>query len=187
VFVPAVILRWAGGDAVPRELPADGAAETTLGFYGAMLFLLPGISLCLVGVVYPAAVMRLAALRVWWHHLMAYRRLSPLWTELNARFPQDALSRVPVTPWRDLSPRGVHRRYYRRVIECRDGLVRISPYLTDGPDLATSLKQALQAHTFGDHPAKDAVPVAIPERAGLDADVDELVTLSHALRGQTVR
>lgn len=188
VFVPAVIIRWAGGDAAPPELSTDGAAETTLGFYGAVFFLLPGIALCLAGVVYPAAVMRLAALRVWWHHLIAYRRLGPLWTELHAQFPEDALSRVPVTRWRDLSLRGVHRRYYRRVIECRDGLVRISPYLdTQGADLAANLKEALRAHACGERPAKQPVPVAIPDQTGLDADVAELVTLSHALRAQTVR
>jgi hypothetical protein len=188
VFVPAIIMRWAGGDAAPAELTASGAAETTLGFYGAMFLLLPGIALCLIGVVYPAAVMRLAALRVWWHHLRAYHRLGPLWTELHAQFPEDALSRVPVTPWRDLSLRGVHRRYYRRVIECRDGLVRISPYLEpDSTDLAVNLREALQAHASGDRPAKQPVPVAIPDQAGLDADVAELVTLSYALRAQTVR
>ena len=188
VFVPAIIIRWAGGDAAPPELSADGAAETTLGYYGATFLLLPGIALCLIGVVYPAAVLRLAALRVWWHHLRAYRQLGPLWTELNAQFPEDALSRVPVTKWRDLSPRGVHRRYYRRVIECRDGLVRISPYLNgNGADLAENLREALRAHASGDQPATQAVPVAIPRRNGLDADVAELVTLSHALRAQTVQ
>jgi hypothetical protein len=45
----------------------------------------------------------------------------------------------------------------------------------------------LQAHASGEHPAKQPVPVAIPAQTGLDADVAELVTLSHALRAQTVR
>lgn len=130
LFVPAVSMRWAGGDRVDASLDTAGAAETTLGWFGAVFFLLPGIVLILVGVTYPAAVMRLAALRVWWRHLRAYRRLGPLWTVLHRHFPEDALHRVPARPWRDaLSLRGVHRRYYRRAIECRDGLVRVSPYL----------------------------------------------------------
>jgi hypothetical protein len=75
----------------------------------------------------------------------------------------------------------VHRRYYRRVIECRDGLVRISPYLdTAGDDLARDLKAALR--TTQEHGTRPAVGVAIPDRDGLDADVEQLVTLSEALR-----
>jgi hypothetical protein len=192
LFVPSILMRLAGGAAAPS---ANGTAETELGWVGAVFFLLPGIVLCLVGVSYPAAVVRVAALRVWWNHLRAYHRLGPLWTQLHARFPEDALHRVPQRPWRDaLSLRGVHRRYYRRVIECRDGLVRISPYLAgtgtddDGDgDLAANLTQALRAHASGASPAQRAVPVAIPARVGLDADVEELVTLSAALRAQTVQ
>lgn len=170
LFVPAIINRWSGGDAAPS---LDGSAETTLGFYGAVFFLLPGIVLCLIGVTFPAALTQLAALRVWWHHLRSYRRLGPLWTHLNSRFPEDALHRVP-------GAGGVHRRYYRRVIECRDGLVRISPYLNGSGDLATSLVAALKADH--DQSSQQAVPVAIPERDGLDADVEQLITLSEALR-----
>ncbi|MBP2325288.1 hypothetical protein JOF56_005673 [Kibdelosporangium banguiense] len=185
LFVPAIIIRWAGGDAAPPALSANGAAETTLGWYGAMFFLLPGIVLCLIGISYPAAMIRLGALRVWWRHLRAHHRLAPLWTELNSHFPEDRLSRVPVGRWRDtLSLRGVHRRYYRRVIECRDGLVRISPYIDQqqGDDLAAKLKEALRAHACGQAATQDAVPLAVPDRDGLDADVEQLITLAYALR-----
>jgi hypothetical protein len=185
--VPAIIIRWAGGEAAPAELATGGTAETTLGFYAAMFLLLPGIVLCLAGISYPAAVVRLGALRIWWRHLRAYHRLAPLWTELNSRFPEDRLSRVPVTRWKDvLSLRGVHRRYYRRVIECRDGLVRISPYIDqqDNDDLAVKLRRALRAHASGEGVPQDAVPLALPEQDGLDADVEQLMTLSAALRGQ---
>jgi hypothetical protein len=190
LFVPAIIIRWAGGDAAPPALSADGAAETTLGWYGAMFFLLPGIVLCLIGISYPAAMIRLGALRIWWRHLRAYHRLNPLWTELNSHFPEDRLSRVPVSRWRDaVSLRGVHRRYYRRVIECRDGLVRISPYIgqQQGEDLAAKLREALRAHASGQTANQAAVPLAVPERDGLDADVEQLVTLSYALRAKPVR
>lgn len=187
LFVPSIIMRWAGGDAAPADLETGGTAETTLGYYAAMIFLLPGIVLCLAGISYPAAVLRLGALRVRWRHLRAYHRLAPLWTELNARFPEDRLSRVPVSRWKDvLSLRGVHRRYYRRVIECRDGLVRISPYIDrqDDGELAVKLRKALRAHASGARATQDAVPLAVPERDGLDADVEQLMSLSAALRAQ---
>ncbi|MTE21680.1 hypothetical protein F0L17_21715 [Streptomyces sp. TRM43335] len=195
LFVPAVLLRWAGGDRVDASLDTAGAAETTLGWFGAVFFLLPGIVLILVGVTYPAAVMRLTALRVWWRHLRAYRLLAPLWTALHRNFPEDALHRVPARPWRDaLRPRGVHRRYYRRVIECRDGLVRVSPYLAaldeegGGPadvspgELAPRLREALRAHAEGRPATGSAVPVVVPDEGDLDADVRQLVALSRALR-----
>jgi hypothetical protein len=129
--------------------------------------------------------MRLTALRIWWQHRRTYHRLSPLWTVLHDEFPEDALHRVPSQhPLRDvLSLRGVHRRYYRRVIECRDGLVRISPYL--GPDdssLAERVRTGLRAHASGSPAPARATPVAIPNSDGLDADVRELVALSEALR-----
>ncbi|WP_410535699.1 MAB_1171c family putative transporter [Streptomyces sp. KL2] len=209
LFVPAVLMRWAGGDGAPGSLDTAGAAETTLGWFGAVFFLLPGIVLILAGITYPAAVMRLAALRVWWRHLRAYRGLEPLWTALHRQFPEDALHRVPARRWRDaLSPRGVHRRYYRRAIECRDGLVRVSPYLaaldggsgdeggSSGVDgdgagaegavpperLAPRLREALRAHAAGRPVDTSAVPVAVPAEGGLDADVERLLALSRALR-----
>ncbi|MGH3426091.1 MAG: DUF6545 domain-containing protein [Mycobacteriales bacterium] len=82
----------------------------------------------------------------------------------------------------------MHRRYYRRVIECRDGLVRISPHLAqlrqngrqDDP-LVDLLKDALRAHAAGEPVPPHATPVAVPTQAGLHADVDELVALSRML------
>jgi hypothetical protein len=99
---------------------------------------------------------------------------------------------VPVSPWRDaLSLRSVHRRYYRRVIECRDGLVRISPYLANlGVDpaelavpeqLAHQLTDALRAHAAGETVPPQAIPIAMPQGDGLDADVDRLIELSLAV------
>lgn len=178
-FVAANLMRWAGS-AMPKPILFTGM---TLIFIGIVVFL--------IGVAYPAVVMRLAALRVWWQHRAAYHRLAPLWTVLHQEFPEDALGRVPTSPWRDaLSVRGMHRRYYRRVIECRDGLVRISPYL--GPvgeqagaaTLAEQLREGLRAHRSGAPVPSRATAVAIPSDDGLDADVHELLALSHALQSR---
>jgi Family of unknown function (DUF6545) len=108
---------------------AGFTAPTALVPAGQMM-VVPGIVVFLGGVCYPGAVMRLSALRLWNRRRRAHRQLAPLWTALHEAFPQDALTRVPASRWRDaLSPWSVHRRFYRRVIECRDGLVRLSPYL----------------------------------------------------------
>ena len=177
VFAIAAVVRWAGGDMSRPVL------------LSAIPLFLAGNVIFLVGIAYPAAVMRLAALRVWWQHRGVYHRLAPLWTVLHQEFPEDALSRVPTSPWRDaLSLRGVHRRYYRRVIECRDGLVRISPYLgapgerAETANLAERLREGLRAHASGMSVVARATAVAIPSDDGLDADVHELVALSAALQ-----
>lgn len=181
MFVLSNVSRWAGSPAPPPVVVTS------------VFLLLLGIVLFVAGVAYPYLALRLALSRVWWRHRRAYRQLRPLWTILNERFPQDALNRVPVSPWRDaLTLRSVHRRYYRRVIECRDGLVRISPYLADvdtgdgdltvPEHLARRLTDALRAHASGDTVPSQAIPVAVPHGDSLDADADRLIELAHAVR-----
>ncbi|GGM81739.1 hypothetical protein GCM10012275_60440 [Longimycelium tulufanense] len=161
------------------------------------LLLVPGIIVFIIGVSYPGAMMRAAAVRLWWRHLRTYHRLRPLWTLLHEAFPDDALTRarVPRTRLRDVvSLSEVNFRWYRRVIECRDGLVRISPHVTalrPAGDLerpprpaeqAALLHAALRARRDG-HPASPTpAPIALPERDDLEADVRALLALSHAVR-----
>ncbi|ANZ42329.1 hypothetical protein BBK82_46850 [Lentzea guizhouensis] len=172
IFVSSNVSRYFG-EPLPRWL------LTT-----AVWFLLPGVLLCVVGVIYPIAAMRVAATKLWLRHLRAYHRLGPLWTLLNQSFPEDALHRVPSK--RDaLSLRGVHRRYYRRVIECRDGLVRISPYIAETPDdlpLADRLRAGLETRRAGAVTLRRPFALAIPEDDGMDADVRELEKLAVSLR-----
>ncbi|KOV78347.1 hypothetical protein ADL03_40325 [Nocardia sp. NRRL S-836] len=172
IFVSSNVSRYFG-EPLPRWL------LTT-----AVWFLLPGVLLCVVGVVYPVAAMRFAATGLWLRHLRAYHRLGPLWTLLNESFPEDALHRVPSR--RDaFSLRGVHRRYYRRVIECRDGLVRISPYVAETPDelpLAERLRAGLRTRKSGAVTTRRPVALAVPADDGMDADVRELEQLALALR-----
>ncbi|WP_084653942.1 MAB_1171c family putative transporter [Nocardia altamirensis] len=160
----------------------------------AVVLLLPGCGLFFLGITLPAAVTRVAAARIWLRHRRAYRDLAPLWTLLHAEFPEDALTnRVPTDPRLDrFRLTGVHRRFYRRVIECRDGLVRISPYVAHlrGDDqrgaetpaeLAQQLRRALHARAAGIDVEGPAVPIASPATDGFDADVSELLTLASAL------
>ncbi|MGP3769765.1 MAB_1171c family putative transporter [Streptomyces sp. SDT5-1] len=194
LYIVAVVLHWAGGDDAPDNLDTAGAASTSLGWFAAVFLMLPGVVLFLAGVTYPAAAMRVIALRVWVRHLRHYRRLKPLWVALHELFPENVLPRVPMSAWRSgLNPRSVHRYYYRRAIECRDGLVRISPYIPppekdavavgDGnAELSERLRSALRAHRSGERSSAPAVPVAVPMEPTLEADVRELIVLSDALR-----
>ncbi|MBA0127261.1 hypothetical protein H0B56_17055 [Haloechinothrix sp. YIM 98757] len=177
-FVVANIVRWAGG-IMPQPL-----------LTAAIVVLLPGVLLFLAGIIYPAMVMRLAAMRLWWRHRRTYHQLEPLWSLLHAQFPEDHLPRLPGRRWIEaLRPGGVHTRYYRRVVECRDGLVRLSPYLAhlehshggDDQPLARRIREALHAHATGQVVPAHAIPIAVPDQPGLDADVDQLLTLARQL------
>ncbi|MFJ3586826.1 MAB_1171c family putative transporter [Streptomyces sp. NPDC090127] len=161
---------------------------------GAKLLLDLAIPLFVAGVVWPGLVTRWASIRLWWHHRRVYRGLAPLWTELHAAFPEDALERTRPDGWWDvLTPRSVHRRYYRRVIECRDGLVRISPHLALVADTEVALepevaglhlRTALRAYAAGEEAPSQAVPVALPDAGGdggLEDDVRQLTRMSKAL------
>lgn len=162
------VLRWA-------RLPCPAVVLSA----GESLTIL-GILVFLGGICYPSVRLRLAAAAIWGRHRRVYHQLAPLWAELHRAFPQDALTRVPSPAWRDaVSPLGVHRRYYRRLIECRDGLVRVSPRLgpDDGQPLGRRLLVALDSPSAT--APGDAVPLAIPDTAGLDADASELVALAR--------
>ncbi|MFI9200567.1 MAB_1171c family putative transporter [Streptomyces sp. NPDC053048] len=178
-----IVVRWNGGTVSP---PLTRVVA---------LLLALSIPLFVVGVTYPGIATRCAALRVWWQHRRNYHRLRPLWLLLHDAYPQDALHRVPTNAWRDaLRVRSVHRSHYRRAIECRDGLVRISPYLArlglegeaarnaSPEEVARKLRIALKAYDPDDRTVVRAVPVAMPDGEGLDADVRQLVALSDALR-----
>ncbi|MBF6332360.1 MAB_1171c family putative transporter [Nocardia transvalensis] len=166
-----------------NTVPGVLAKSVTVVYYVGSLLLL-------VGLCYPTVAMRAASWRIWWKHRRAYDQLYPLWNLLQTAFPEDLLDRVPASRWRDrMSLRNVHRRFYRRVIECRDGLVRISPYIakvrSDGlvsAALADQLAAAFDLRAAGEADSEAAVAIASPPTPGLDADVGELITLSRALK-----
>jgi hypothetical protein len=145
----------------------------------------------LMGVVYPSVAGRALAVRQWHDHRRTYRRLEPLWSILHQAYPQTTLHRVPQNKMRHLLFRqSMHRRYYRRAIECRDGLVYISPYLPRPPQGAAAygasqwaleLRAALTASANQYPPCGGALLIAGPAGPDLDSDVTELVALSQAL------
>ncbi|WP_338059192.1 DUF6545 domain-containing protein, partial [Streptomyces malaysiense] len=89
------------------------------------------------------------------------------------------------------SHRSIHRRYYRRVIECRDGLVTVSSYLAmlgvtqnASPEaVARVLPAALRACAIDTAEASPAVGVALTTNS-IDADVRQLVAVSQALEAE---
>ncbi|MGN5381180.1 MAB_1171c family putative transporter [Streptomyces lasalocidi] len=148
------------------------------------------LPLLAVGLSYPSIVTRLTSLHLWWNRRQSYRKLRPLWTILHHAFPENALWRTANGPRREvLCVRSIHRRYYRRVIECRDGLVTVSPYLVilgigegASPEaVAHVLPTALRACATDTAGASPAVGMALPDDNSLDADARQLVAMSQAL------
>lgn len=176
-----VVVRWSGGT-VPTATAASVDGFVSLG----VLLFMAGVTLVGVSAV-------LVAAWVWARHRRRYHALRPLWEQLHEAFPDDALYSGPRSVWLErLSLWRVHRRYWRRVIEIRDGLVQLSPHLVDcgfsadGPSRPLQgemLREALARRKAGTPPrSSHAVLVAQPERPDFDADVDQLVRLSDTLR-----
>ncbi|MEU7061124.1 MAB_1171c family putative transporter [Streptomyces sp. NPDC046197] len=154
----------------------------------------------LIGICYSAGVQLVTRVRSVVHHRRMYHELAPLWTALSAAYPELVLNRpVDGSGWHRLRrQRTYERRFYRRLIECRDGLVRLSPYLTrvaPDADLARGPADQLARHiaealalkptTESPHTELPAALVASPADNDLGADAHELIALSHALRERT--
>ncbi|MFG1645531.1 MAB_1171c family putative transporter [Amycolatopsis sp. NPDC049252] len=147
-----------------------------------------GISIFFFGVGYPGVRAGIVKLRLWFVDRKHYRQLRPLWAALCHAFPDITLLRKTPQAREALRVRHMRLHFYRRAIECRDGLVCLSPYLE--PDEATNvastlsaerLREALLRSTEGEPTAAVHV-VARPADPGMDADLRELLALSRGLR-----
>ncbi|SFO03913.1 MAB_1171c family putative transporter [Amycolatopsis rubida] len=179
------IIRWAGQ-------PGYGASvmQVTTRLVPICTFVF------LVGVLSVGLAARFAALRTWLRRRRAYAELWPLWRALHAVFPADTLDHAPSRSWLDtLIPFRVGHRYWRRVIEIRDGLLQLSPQLVDaGFDAGRPaeqqlgpFRQALQRQASGRTPtSRTGVLVAAPEDSGINSDVRQLIRLSRALAREGV-
>ncbi|HET6703666.1 MAB_1171c family putative transporter [Amycolatopsis sp.] len=147
-------------------------------------FVIAGGMLFLAGVTYPGVRARVSALRRRRQHRREHAALAPLWTVLVEAFPSIVLR----TPPRGRG--GVNRLHYRRVIEIRDGLVQLSPYLDadfgavvaeDPAAAAAALRAALRRHAAGeasDGRAKQVLPAGADD---IESDVRPLLALSAAM------
>ncbi|GLV86391.1 hypothetical protein Slala03_60800 [Streptomyces lavendulae subsp. lavendulae] len=158
------------------------------------------MGIVLVGICYAGGVQLVTRVRSVVHHRRMYHELAPLWKALTAAYPELVLNRPPSeSGWRSVRRSRTHeRRFYRRLIECRDGLVRLSPYLTRvAPDadlarapagqLALHVAEALAVKppTESPHTELPAALVASPAGSDLGADARQLIALSHALSERT--
>ncbi|KUN02172.1 hypothetical protein AQI95_28925 [Streptomyces yokosukanensis] len=176
-----VAVRFSGG-LVPQWLTTSAA-----------ILLVVSSLLFAVGVTYSGVSARITATRLWLRRRRDHRRLTPLWQLLIEVYPGNELRAASRMPWDRWRARGVHRRYHRRIVECRDGLVDISPYLVDGQDetdllrlepveLARRLRRASAAIRQGVQVPPRAVPLAVPQGDDRDSDVEQLIAVSEALR-----
>ncbi|WP_037642150.1 MAB_1171c family putative transporter [Streptomyces exfoliatus] len=178
-----VAVRWSGGT-VTHPLMA-----------GVAMLLVVSILLFVAGVTYSGVRVRVASIRLWLRHRRDHRRLEPLWQVLTDAYPQNVLGAASPALRDRWRARKVHRRYHRRIVECRDGLVDISPYLADGDDevdgpalgrdpaeLAVRLRRAAAQIGDGVRVPRQAVPLAMDLGDDREADVRQLIAVSDALR-----
>jgi hypothetical protein len=169
--------------------PAPGAVRVFTLIYltgvavGALAFV--------VGVSYAAVVGMLVSVPLWRAHRRYYRQLEPLWTAVDQAFPQLVLGRVPAASWRGrLGWDSSHYRFYRRVVEIRDGLVLLGPYFEmpagrdddqrDEAHWAAVIGAALHAKR-AESPIVDADPVLVPGGDDLESDARRLAAISREL------
>ncbi|MEJ2870428.1 MAB_1171c family putative transporter [Actinomycetospora sp. OC33-EN08] len=166
------VVRWAG--AVPP--PALSSVAAVLVLVGSTTFVVG-----LVLVLTRGLVARRRGRRA---QTALHRQLEPLWLELNRVFPDDALGPDPTAGRWSRRSRG-QWAFHRRVIECRDGLVRLSPFLSTRPgespsgcDLWRALALAREARV----PAGAAKVVAAPDETGLLEEARSMAELARRLR-----
>lgn len=183
-------------DALPQS-----AVDTINSTYVALVGI--GTLTFVVGVSYSAFTGMLAAASIWRAHRRQYRDLQPLWSALHEAFPDLALSRLETRPWyRLFGQHGTHRRFYRQVIEIRDGLVQLAPYYdraatadTEAELRRTGMSEAdiadatrammitaaLRAKDTGT-PVAAAEPLVIDGGRDLDSDARSLVGIARQMR-----
>ncbi|GAB3497098.1 MAB_1171c family putative transporter [Amycolatopsis cihanbeyliensis] len=152
-----------------------------------------GIVAFFLGIGYPGVRTGIVKAHIWFELRRHYRQLRPLWLAVCAAFPNIPLF-PPESPLREaLRLRQMRLRYYRRVIECRDGLVCLSPYLAEPVDAglpharqAELVRDALTRSSRGEQLAETSV-IAAPAAAGMEADTRELLALARAFERLTGR
>lgn len=159
-----------------------------IGLFGMTL----GLVVLTVGLLYAPVAAAVARARAVHRQRQAYRALEPLWSLIHAVLPEHELPSESRGPgeWLGAPGRATTRRYYRRVVECRDGLLRLGVYVEEGtsPNAPTPSPAAVAAAvdtyraTAPDPRSFPPRVLAIPGPQTLAEDAAELVQLSAGLR-----
>ncbi|MFI7002375.1 MAB_1171c family putative transporter [Nocardia sp. NPDC050175] len=165
--------------------------------FNAMNFAIANFCTALIvaGLCYPATMQAISALWSWFLHWRQHRALATLWMLMSTAFPELTLERHTTgSPLDRLLWPSIHAQFYRRLIECRDGLVRVSPYIEVEPgldltklsddDLAAHIREALGRKPQVEDPdvTFSAKRLAIPDGDDLNAEARALIALSRALK-----
>lgn len=180
------------GDHVPRVIAMTG--RLTIGdpvlpatATWTSPLLATGVAVFFLGVGYPGARTGIVKVRLWVQAKSRYHELRPLWEILYREFPTIALfpERSPGRDW--FTVRRMRMRYYRRVIECRDGLVCLSPYMSTAAlpthtpaEQAALVRAAIERRADATDPTVPTV-IAPPLEAGMESDTQAIIALSRAL------
>ncbi|GAA2707465.1 MULTISPECIES: MAB_1171c family putative transporter [Streptomyces] len=144
---------------------------------GALFPLNIGITawLMVAGVLLPLVL----TARRWAGDAFALRRLRPLWLELTAAVPHVALD-APRPILRDLmaTPRSVHLRLYRQVVEIRDAMLALRDLVT--PETVEQARRHVHAHGLPEAEVEPAV-VACWLGAALRAQADHVPARASSL------
>lgn len=156
----------------------EDAVPGTAGWTTSLLA--TGIGVFFLGVAYPGVRTGLVKAHLWFEDRKRYRLLWPLWSALYKAFPHIALLPSSNHTRDSLRVRHMRLHYYRRIIECRDGLVCLSPYVGAKGASASRIRTALARSTDG-KPNGAVSVIAAPSEAGMEADIRQLLTLSQSL------
>lgn len=146
----------------------------------------------------------IAHLACWVDDYCAYRQLYPVWRALYRANPDIAYFPQPPSVLADaLAVDDLDFRLCHRVIEIRDGIVKLRPYRVPGAEqyarercqaagvasgevplivAATSVAAALQAHAHGDQSSNTSAPWDLPGGADLRSEIEILIRVAAHYR-----
>lgn len=191
LMINAIFVHLVRTVSTSSRLAFDGSVVPTLVDDLSQVALTLGIVVFSLGVLYPGARTVVIKSRLWLRDRQRYLALHPLWTRLVRGFPAIALDRPRGRLKEQFTLTRMRMRYYRRLIECRDGLLQVSPYMEE-PDTtedrpysiaeqAAMVLDALERRNRGELPHGGAVAVAAPATVDMEDDALQLLRLSRAI------